>query len=264
VSNAVKFTQTGSVHVRVAWKPAQEWLVLEVADTGIGFSKEAGRKLFERFIQADTSITRRYGGTGLGLSICRGLIDAMGGGLKWASEPGQGTTFTVTLPLEPSDVELEKTRATPVEFDASEARLRILAAEDHPTNQQVLRLILEPLGVDLQIVPDGQQAVEAFKAQPFDIILMDMQMPIMDGLTATQEIRALEVASQRDRTPIIMLTANALREHKEAATIAGADLHVAKPFTPQSLVGAIEALLSDEVEPQFEVQPHGEATSANL
>ncbi len=248
VSNAVKFTDQGEVQVFIDWSETSEILEIKVCDTGIGFDKETGRRLFQRFIQADTSITRRFGGTGLGLAICRGLIEAMGGGMNWESEPGEGSTFIVRIPLER---ELAPSlTATPDAFQDTaaadpDAPLRILAAEDHPTNQKVLRLILEPLGIDLTICDDGMAALKAYQSSRFDVVLMDMQMPIMDGLSATQAIRAHEKAHHLAATPIVMVTANAMRQHRDQAMEAGANSHLAKPFTPASLMNAIEAALGE-------------------
>ena len=248
VSNAVKFTDQGEVHVFINWFEASEILEIKVVDTGIGFDKETGRRLFQRFIQADTSITRRFGGTGLGLAICRGLIEAMGGGMNWESEPGEGSTFIVRIPLEreeaPRLVGSTDTMLDPV-APSQEAPLRILAAEDHPTNQKVLRLILEPLGVDLTMCDDGMAALKAYQSSHFDVVLMDMQMPVMDGLTATIAIREHEKAHHLPATPIVMVTANAMRQHRDQAIEAGANSHLAKPFTPASLMSAIEAALAE-------------------
>ena len=248
VSNAVKFTNQGEVQVFIGWSEASEILEIKVCDTGIGFDKETGRRLFQRFIQADTSITRRFGGTGLGLAICRGLIEAMGGGLNWESEPGEGSTFIVRIPLEremaPSLTASPDASQEPVASD-TDAPLRILAAEDHPTNQKVLRLILEPLGIDLTMCEDGMAALKAYQSSRFDVVLMDMQMPVMDGLTATQAIREHERAYHLPATPVVMVTANAMRQHRDQAIEAGANSHLAKPFTPSSLMIAIEAALAE-------------------
>ena len=248
VSNAVKFTDQGEVHVFINWSEASEILEIKVVDTGIGFDKETGRRLFQRFIQADTSITRRFGGTGLGLAICRGLIEAMGGGMNWESEPGEGSTFIVRIPLEreeaPSGTMSQEAALDMAGVD-QDAPLRILAAEDHPTNQKVLRLILEPLGVDLTLCDDGMAALKAYQAGRFDVVLMDMQMPVMDGLSATHAIREHERAHNLPATPIVMVTANAMRQHRDQAIEAGANSHLAKPFTPASLMEAIEAALAE-------------------
>jgi signal transduction histidine kinase/AmiR/NasT family two-component response regulator len=243
-SNAIKFTEQGQVNINVSWSEDNEILDICVTDTGIGFDEDAGRRLFQRFVQADSSITRRFGGTGLGLAICRGLVDAMGGGINWTSVVGKGTSFTIRLPAPPAEAPAEKeVSSVGGAYGGDTSPLRILAAEDHPTNQRVLSMILEPMGVDLVICENGATALEAFKASAFDLVLMDMQMPIMDGLAATRAIRLLEHETGKARTPIIMLTANAMRQHRENALAVGADWHVTKPFTPASLISAIETAL---------------------
>ena len=243
-SNAIKFTESGSVKLEIDWSEASKILKINVTDTGVGFDADVGNRLFERFVQADTSITRRFGGTGLGLAICRGLVDVMGGGISWSSAPGVGSVFTVSLPAPLAEAPIIKATSYAMTDATQQGQaLRILAAEDHETNQKVLSMILEPLGVDLVICENGALALEAFRTQSFDLILMDMQMPIMDGIAATTAIRALEAHLGAQRTPIIMLTANAMRQHREATTKAGADFHIAKPFTPACLIDAIERAL---------------------
>ena len=244
-SNAVKFTQTGGVSIVIDYSSCSEILEISVTDTGIGFDEAAGKKLFQRFVQADTSITRRFGGTGLGLSICRGLVDAMGGSINWTSEASVGTTFTVRLPLESAEApEPRSTTGILIHQNDDGPALRILAAEDHFTNRRVLAMILEPMGVELVMCENGALALEAFKTAKFDLVLMDMLMPMMDGVATTKAIRQFELETKTPSTPIIMLTANASREHRDGALAAGADLHVTKPFTPASLIGAIEEALS--------------------
>jgi two-component system, sensor histidine kinase len=253
VSNAIKFTASGGVTVKVkALDPAtagQPTLIrIEVADTGIGFDAETASRLFSRFVQADGSISRQFGGTGLGLAICKALAELMGGRISVCSEPGQGSVFRVEIPL-PRSVPLAEYRQRSVGATAPRADLavralplltmRILLVEDHPINQQVVQYILKSKGVALTTVGNGRMAVEAWQAQCFDVILMDMQMPVMDGLTAVREIRRLEAAHAKPRLSIIMLTANAMPEHIADAMSAGADLHLGKPFTAQALFDAI-------------------------
>ena len=258
LSNAVKFTDHGSIRVRVdvqdaAGEGAPASLALEVEDTGVGFDAAAGALLFQRFVQADTTITRRYGGTGLGLSICKSIVEMMGGRITARSQPGQGSLFAVTIPLmrtrSPSGRDVAVEIADARSGEASDrgadrlASLHILLAEDHPINQQVVRLILEPLGARLTIVENGRDALAAFVDGAFDLVLMDMQMPEMDGLTATSAIRAHERAAAARRTPIIMLSANAMAHHAREALAAGADHHVAKPITAASLIDGVLAAL---------------------
>ena len=258
VSNAIKFTASGGVTVKVkALDPVtagQPTLIrIEVADTGIGFDAETASRLFSRFVQADGSISREFGGTGLGLAICKALAELMGGRVSARSEPGQGSVFRVEIPL-PRSVPLAEyrqhgagakaPRAAPAALALPLLTMRILLVEDHPINQQVVQYILKSKGVALTTVGNGRQAVEAWQAQPFDVILMDMQMPVMDGLAATREIRRLERLTGRAPTPIAMLSANAQDEHLALANEAGADHHVAKPFTPEQLLAGIEAAVS--------------------
>lgn len=261
-SNAVKFTKEGGVAVQVeVIEPENDGdaatLIIKVSDTGIGFDSEARGRLFNRFEQADGSITRQFGGTGLGLSICKALTEMMEGAISVMSVPTQGSTFMVKLPLSRSisldafDIlrETQSANVTPAATDEIEPSrlLRILLAEDHPINQRVVAMILQPYGVDLTVVENGVKALEAFEAGNFDVVLMDMQMPEMDGLKATRAIRALELTAQLPRSPIAMLSANAMQEHVEQALDAGCDVHIAKPVSPESLVKGIEAALASAV-----------------
>jgi signal transduction histidine kinase/CheY-like chemotaxis protein len=258
LSNAVKFTHQGEVRVRIHLAEAAEdgqpaALVMEVSDTGAGFDAAFADQLFQRFSQADTTITRRFGGSGLGLSITRALVDLMGGRISAQSEPGRGATFRVELPLERTiplaDYDAGR-NAGPVTADglegpAAELRgLRVLLAEDHPINQRVVQLILEPFGVQLTTVENGQEAVDAFATEPFDVVLMDMQMPVMDGIAATRALRQREAAHpDRPRSAIVMLSANAMRQHRLETLAAGADLHLPKPITAAGLIeGMFDAL----------------------
>jgi PAS domain S-box-containing protein len=252
LSNAIKFTERGGVNLRIDLDETVEpaILTLTVEDTGVGFDAEQARRLFSRFTQADTSISRRFGGTGLGLAICRSMAELMGGGITASSTPGAGSRFVVTVPLaraEPLaayDAAETRAAAAPVAPRLAEDRpLRVLLAEDHPTNQRLVQLILGPLGCEVVTVDDGQKAVEAFAPGAFDVILMDLQMPVMDGLTATRAIRAAEAAAGAAQTPILALSANAMAEHQAQALEAGANLHVAKPITAASLMAGIEAVV---------------------
>ncbi|HEX7885443.1 MAG TPA: ATP-binding protein [Phenylobacterium sp.] len=255
-SNAIKFTNAGEVRIQVGcFQPtaaeARSRLRIEVIDTGIGFDAEAAKRLFTRFTQADGSISRQFGGTGLGLSISRTLADLMGGEIQAASEPGKGSTFTIDIPLArtmaladyDADQASGKGYAEPVVETTSMAKLRVLLAEDHPTNQRVVQLILEPAGVALTIVGNGLEAVGTYHPGLFDLILMDMQMPVMDGLSATREIRRRERELGLPPIPIAMLTANAMGEHRSDAAAAGADHLIAKPITPDSLIAGVEYTL---------------------
>ncbi|RZJ41632.1 MAG: response regulator [Brevundimonas sp.] len=240
LSNAIKFTPQGGITVDIAVEAAGG-LAITITDTGIGFDAGHAARLFERFNQADGTITRRFGGTGLGLSICRSLVEMMGGEIRARSTPGQGSCFHFTVPLQRSGTSLD-TGAAPMPMMAR--ALRVLLAEDHPTNQRVVQLILQGQGVEVLIVEDGAAAVAAFQADDFDLVLMDMQMPVMDGLTATRAIRAAEAAApRRPRIPIVMLSANAMAEHRAEGALAGADGHIAKPITASSLLAGMQAAL---------------------
>jgi PAS domain S-box-containing protein len=241
LSNAVKFTAEGRVRAAIRLDE-REAVVLEVEDTGVGFDEAQGEALFQRFSQADTTITRRFGGTGLGLSICRSLVEMMGGRIEVRSTPGEGSRFRVVLPLKRAG----ETAAPPetAEPFALEGSLRVLLAEDHPVNQKVVQYILEPLGAQLTIVEDGRHALEALAAGGFDLVLMDMQMPVMDGLAATRALRAREAETSVPPTPVVMLSANAMAQHRAQSSEAGADLHLAKPISAPALIGAIQDVLS--------------------
>jgi signal transduction histidine kinase/ActR/RegA family two-component response regulator len=241
LSNAVKFTEHGEVTLSV--ERDGEGLAFKVTDTGIGFDAETAQRLFRRFEQADASITRRFGGTGLGLAICRSLTQLMGGEISADSEPRKGSVFTVRLPLgrlrDVSEADDAATRQAVADSEAQVGGVSILLAEDHPTNQRVVRLILEACGARIDIVETGKAALERLAAQDYDVVLMDMQMPEMDGLTATRLLREREKASGSVRTPVIMLTANALDEHIRASLDAGADAHLSKPVRADALVAAV-------------------------
>jgi len=245
VSNAVKFTPQGSVSAEFDLDPATGALRLVVADSGVGIAQEKLPQLFEKFTQADNSATRRFGGTGLGLAICRELTQMMGGSISVESREGRGSTFTVELPLERGEAPADEARAAVETADADAGSLRLLAAEDNPTNQQVLSAVMGSLGIDIDIVADGRAAVDAWRAGAYDVILMDIQMPVMDGIDAARAIRAAERSDGRPRTPIIALTANALSHQVEEYLAAGMDGHVAKPIEIAKLYDAISRVLSD-------------------
>ena len=249
LSNAVKFTQSGGVRLDVEHLGAT--VEFTVRDTGIGFDEAVRARLFRRFEQADDSIRRRFGGTGLGLAISRSLVELMGGRISVASTPGEGSVFKVSLDL-PRSVKPGPGEAPPLDVDlaAPMGPLRVLLAEDHPTNQRVVQLILGSVGVSPVVVEDGQAALDALAAASFDVVLMDMQMPVLDGLSATAELRRREAAQGRPRTPVIMLTANALEEHVRAGQAAGGDWHLSKPIRAEDLLGAIVAVTAPADDPQ--------------
>jgi len=245
VSNALKFTESGEVEIVVCC--LDEGLVISVRDTGIGIPEDKLSKLFGQFEQVDSSTTRRFGGTGLGLSICHELCRLMGGRIVVESRLGIGSTFTVHLPLPKVSASGAMLAQAPAlnskTSDAATRVLRILAAEDNKINQLVLTTLLQQMGVTPTLVEDGAQAVEAWQAGEFDLVLMDMQMPVMDGLTAVRAIRTGEGLSGRPRLPIIALTADVMSHHLEDYRRAGVDAVVAKPIQFAELAQAMGSLL---------------------
>jgi CheY-like chemotaxis protein len=257
LSNAVKFTARGRVSLRVEAVRGETSsnLTFEVADTGIGFDAETKARLFSRFEQADGSITRRFGGTGLGLSISRALAEAMGGTLDAEAQPGRGACFTLRLelPRRASDLDLWTDAAPEPASEGPTRRLRVLVAEDHPTNRRVVELVLGSSDVDLTCVENGALAVAATETQAFDVILMDMQMPVMDGLTAIRLIRTREAEDGRGRTPIHVLTANAMPEHVAGSRAAGADGHLSKPILAEDLLALVADVATEISDQQAEI-----------
>jgi PAS domain S-box-containing protein len=254
VSNGLKFTEAGEVAVTVS--RASGMLRLSVADSGIGIPSDRLSSLFQKFEQADASTTRRYGGTGLGLAICRELAQLMGGTISAESTPGEGATFVVDLPLAwiageaaaSERIEPATPRREPQQ--AESLPLRVLAAEDNSVNQLVLRTLLHQAGVQPLIVENGRQAVDAWAREHWDVILMDVQMPEMDGPSACREIRARELAEGRPRTPIIALTANAMAHQVAEYRAAGMDSFVAKPIEVARLFAALQQVLEDRAAEQ--------------
>jgi signal transduction histidine kinase/DNA-binding NarL/FixJ family response regulator len=236
LSNAVKFTERGSV--RLAVERAGETLRFSVIDTGIGIAAEKLPSLFERFSQGDSSTTRHYGGTGLGLAISKRLAELMGGEIGVSSEPGRGTIFTFTMPLREAGAQLARAATS---LRAAVAH-RILLAEDNETNRELIAAVLGQAGHEVVSVADGAAACEAARERHFDVILMDVQMPVTDGYAATRAIRA-QGANQR--TPIIALTANTLPEEAARCRKAGMDRHVAKPVEWPRLFALMDELVPD-------------------
>jgi len=257
VSNAVKFTARGEVTVRVGFEAPH--LIFEVADTGPGIPADRIGALFQKFVQADTSTTRRYGGSGLGLSICRQLSQMMGGDVEVRSEVGRGSVFTVRLPLvrgAASEIAAMPGTQPGPELDPATAALRVLAAEDNPMNQLVLKTLLAQVGVVVECVADGREAVAAWAGGEWDVILMDVQMPVMGGPEAAREIRARETREHRRRTPIIALTANAMEHHRSEYIEAGMDALVPKPLEMERLIQALQSVLA-ATPPESRLQAQG-------
>jgi signal transduction histidine kinase/CheY-like chemotaxis protein len=237
LGNAVKFTERGNVSLTIfgRLRQGQAHLEFRVQDTGIGIRADQLAHLFRPFSQADNSTTRRFGGTGLGLAICRELVNGMGGQIQIESKPGVGSTFLFALPL--VQVDSKDEFCVPAR-NREQKKLscrgaRILLVEDNKVNRALAQKMLEVMGLTYELACHGGEAVQAFQPGKFDLILMDCQMPEMDGYEATQQIRAME--ADGPRTPIVALTANALRGDRERALAAGMDDHLAKPYAIDDL-----------------------------
>lgn len=237
LSNAIKFTEHGGVTIVLSVldeTPGNQRLCLSVTDTGIGVSDEQKERLFRPFAQAEVSTQRHYGGTGLGLSICRRLVDLMDGEIALDSKLYQGTRvdITLTLPIGHCDV----TAGVAITHDERSAkadwsRLRVLVAEDHPTNQTLMKWRMSQLGIACDVVADGAAALEALRATPYDLVITDCHMPVMDGYTFARERRREELAASTSRTPILALTASAVSGESELCQSAGMDDFLVKPVT---------------------------------
>ncbi|WP_422909571.1 ATP-binding protein [Pseudomonas sp. MAC6] len=229
IGNALKFTENGSIRVNANWQALDNqvlWFSCAVHDSGIGIPPERLEHMFDAFQQADTSISRRYGGTGLGLPIARTLAERMGGTLRAVSQEGQGSVFTLEIPLPFSQ---QAAMATPEHLPAAQSGQGqpVLLVEDNPVNQTVIEAMLRSLGYQVSLVSDGAQAVHQATQQDYAAILMDCRLPIMDGYEATRQIRRLSDCAE---LPIIALTANALQGDREACLQAGMNDYLAKPF----------------------------------
>ena len=243
VSNAVKFTHAGSIHILL--DQVGDQLVMTVRDTGVGIPAAKHAVLFDKFMQVDNSATRRFGGTGLGLAISAELAQMMGGRISFDSTEGLGSTFRFAAPV--PRAEGAETPVADVDLFADDEDwppLRVLAAEDNPTNQRVLSAVMAATGCALEVVSDGAAAVSAWKTGRFDVILMDIHMPVMGGVEAAQAIRALERNRGLPRTPIIALTADAMTHQVAEYLAAGMDAHLAKPIEIKRLVETLGRVAS--------------------
>jgi signal transduction histidine kinase/ActR/RegA family two-component response regulator len=242
LGNALKFTDQGEVRAVVHQEPDADGklrLVIEVADTGIGIDQAALPTLFERFTQADSTTVRRFGGSGLGLAITREIVRLMGGSIEVESAPGAGSLFRVVIPCPvAAPVPAVSRPAVALDGQASVEGLQILVAEDNPVNQILIKAVLERMGHQSKVVDNGQIALSELQAGAYDLVLMDLQMPEMDGVSATHAIRALP--GPRAQVPIIAMTANALDDDRKACIAAGMDDYVSKPIDLQQLAQAIE------------------------
>lgn len=245
--NAVKFTEQGSVTMRCGLGDTPSIMTFEIVDTGIGIDADTQGKLFGDFVQADSSISRKYHGTGLGLSICRRLIHLMGGDIGVESVPGKGSTFWFTLPFAPvaPGAELVNETALVRRTYTAARELHILVAEDNEINQEIISNILGKIGHRYIIAADGNEAVEAVEAVDFDLVLMDVRMPELSGPDATRQIRKLPGA--KSRVPVIALTADAVMENRQSYFDAGMNDFVAKPINVDQLAAAMNKVLGETV-----------------
>jgi signal transduction histidine kinase/DNA-binding response OmpR family regulator len=260
VSNAIKFTSQG--HVQLVMHLASQHtesieLLLEVSDTGIGIAPAQQEGIFAAFVQADSSTSRRYGGTGLGLSICTKLVEVMGGTISLVSAAGQGSRFTVRLPLAQANddtpatqfgfEDMQATHNLPPEMRGHDSNLPMyygrlaLVVDDHNVNQMLATKLLQRLGFEAHTASNGQEAVQSVLQRKFDVIFMDIQMPHMNGWEAAQQIRQWEQAEQKVRVPIIALSAHASAADREQATAYGMDGYLSKPLTPEALQAALRS-----------------------
>jgi two-component system, sensor histidine kinase len=241
VGNAIKFTERGGVSLRLSQRRAREgrvWVEFEVIDSGIGMSAEALQRLFEPFHQVDATRNRRRGGTGLGLAISQRIIEAMASRIEVESQPGGGSSFHFAL-----DLEIDPSPVPHVLTDSAMGSLEkpstlggtVLVVEDNPVNRMIAEEMLQSLGINVVEAADGMQALEAIASNPVNVVLMDCQMPVMDGYTATQRIRERELQRGLPRTPIVALTANAFDEDAAHALAVGMDAHLSKPYTRDQL-----------------------------
>ncbi|MBW3509184.1 hybrid sensor histidine kinase/response regulator [Janthinobacterium sp. NKUCC06_STL] len=265
LSNAIKFTPSGKVTVRLHLEPAAQdgaCLVAMVSDQGIGMSEQQLSRIFEPFCQADDSISGAYGGTGLGLAICKHLVTLMGGEIACSSAPGAGSRFTVRIPSmaaqapEPGTAPPSASESTCAPAPASAPGARILLVEDTALNRQLVCLQLSGRGYSIDTAENGALGLQALAAQPYDLVLMDCMMPVMDGYQACEALRAREAASGAPRLPVIALTAGVTDDDRQRCVAAGMDDYLSKPFTA--------AQLRDMVERWLTRQPPGPASDTTL
>ncbi|MGF1659721.1 MAG: PAS domain S-box protein [Rubrimonas sp.] len=249
LGNALKFTDAGAVALEIDAEGPGAPLRLSVRDTGVGMTPEQAARIFDEFTQADASTTRRFGGTGLGLAIVRSLAEAMGGGVAVESAPGEGSTFTLTLPLPAADETPEPAARTAATEEALvPPGLRVLAADDNEINRIVLKAHLDALGVAVEVVEGGRAAVERSRAGGYDILMLDISMPDLDGFEALAEIRREEAARGAAPVPAIAVTAHAMKTQIETFLGAGFDAHLGKPLRRDQLIDRLRAYAPSRVE----------------
>ncbi len=249
MSNAIKFTKQGHVFISVSLEDKDDipWIRFDVEDTSIGIPKEKQQDIFESFTQADDSTSRRYGGTGLGLAITKQLAELLGGELTLTSEPGEGSTFSLALPIG-LDITNQPLLSQDNAYDQAADKSQqtetpsfsgtVLVAEDIEGSQELMKIMLSRLGVDVVVVEDGHQAIQKALSHSFDLILMDMQMPNMNGYEATRILK-----QQGYETPIVALTAHAVKGDDQACLEAGCDEYLAKPVDHKELPGLLAQYL---------------------
>ncbi|MEN6307531.1 MAG: ATP-binding protein [Anaerohalosphaeraceae bacterium] len=247
VNNAIKFTEKGHVYLNAGLETVNDTpcIRFDIEDTGIGIPKDKQELVFEAFTQADGSHTRKFGGTGLGLTITRQLVELLGGRISFLSNEGRGTIFTIQVPVGYADISQPmvcRPRLETVQLDGKDPVTqmagKILVAEDAKANQALIRIMLQKMGLGVTIVEDGQQAVERISNEPFDLILMDMQMPVMNGYDATRQIKAMGI-----QTPIVALTAHAMLGDEEKCRQSGCDGYVSKPIERAKLEAVLQKYL---------------------
>ncbi len=257
IGNAIKFTDQGEIFVKILLKEEVNddlMLLFEIKDTGIGIPQDKTDKLFNLFTQVDASITRKFGGTGLGLTISKQLTELMNGKIGVTSELNKGSVFWFTIKLkkqkpDPADIDTDRMASINAPHPEKSSnvkvtrKLKILLAEDNIINQRVVSILLGKIGHSITIAKNGQEAIQLYEQEPFDLILMDIQMPIMDGEQATLKIRSLEKKS-KTHIPIIVLTANAMKGDKERYLNLGMDSYVAKPIEKDLLLKTIYSVVS--------------------
>ena len=255
LGNAVKFTSQGYVTLAVTLEPLEQdsgYLQFSIADTGIGIPPDKRDDIFDSFKQADSSTTRRYGGTGLGLAIVKQLVELMGGAIRVESEPGRGSVFTFTAQLPATEAAIDSVAGNcggpdGIPEGVRETPLTILLAEDSPDNVLLIQAYVKHAGHLVEVAENGAVAVEKFKTRHFDLVIMDIQMPVMDGYAAIRAIREWEKAYQRLTTPIVALTAHAMPEAADKSLAAGATCHLTKPVRKAALMNALQQFAGGRV-----------------
>ncbi len=240
LNNAIKFTEAGEVTLNASRRGDE--VRFEVRDTGAGFDAHQKAILFQRFQQADNSATRKHGGAGLGLAICDEYVRLMGGQIACDSNPGEGAVFGFSLDLPKlADQSAADAAPEPAPAEPAGGDFMVLIVDDNAVNRRVMELILDSVGIGHASAEDGREGLEAMKSGGFDAVLMDIQMPVMDGFEATRRIREWEAAVERPRAPILIVSANCLPQHVDDGRAAGADAHLNKPISAAELVGALQS-----------------------